>query len=126
MIFIVTLICVGILLVNQFVINTVYGELVSMGQEREELRTQVEEAKNLINRQEALEARWDELLANGMRDETSAESMVFTSLRETQFGHAFVGRRATPACPWTASGPSARRPTKAWPNCVSPWPARDR
>jgi hypothetical protein len=81
-IFIVTLICVGILIVNEFVINTVYGELVSLGKERDELRLEVEEAENLIARRASLERRWDELLANGMWNRGAAESKVFDSLRE--------------------------------------------
>lgn len=79
---IVTLACVGVLVVNKLVIDTVYGELKRLGEERQDLQVQVEDAENLLARQDALEARWNDLLANGMRDADTAGAVLRTSLRD--------------------------------------------
>lgn len=81
-IFIVTLICVGILIVNEFVINRVYGDLVRLGEDRATLETEVEDARNLVGRRQTLENAWEALLDNGMRDADTAGAVVRASLRD--------------------------------------------
>lgn len=81
-ILIVTLACVGILVVNQFVVNTVWDELKRLGTERDDLRQELDDATLLLQRYDAQQGKWAELLANGMRNRATAESKVMAGRRE--------------------------------------------
>jgi Tfp pilus assembly protein PilO len=81
-ILIVTLVCVGLLIVNEFIAKPVQDKLGEMEAERQQLQVDLEEAQVLMSNQGAMQRKWKTLVSDGLRNDAEAESKVLGALRE--------------------------------------------
>jgi Tfp pilus assembly protein PilO len=81
-IFIVTLICVGLLIVSEFVVDPVLDTLDEMEAQRRQLREELEEAQFLLANHGAMRRQWTALVSDGLRSNAQAESRVLGALRD--------------------------------------------
>ncbi len=81
-ILIVTLACVGLLVVSKFVVDPIQARLEEMEAERSRLHEELEEARFLLANQGAMQRKWKALVSDGLRNDAEAESKVLTALRE--------------------------------------------
>lgn len=82
MILIATLVCVGLLIVSEFIVDPVQGKLDEMEAERQQLQVELEEAQVLMSNRGAMQRRWNTLVSDGLRNDAEAESKVLGALRE--------------------------------------------
>jgi hypothetical protein len=81
-IFIATLVCVGLLVVSKFVVDPVQKRLDEMEAERQQLRVSLEEAQLLMGNRGAMQRKWKALVSDGLRNDAEAESKVLSALGE--------------------------------------------
>jgi len=81
-ILIVTLVCVGLLVANNFIFEPVQARLSDMEAEREQLLGDLSEADLLLDNQKRMQGKWKTLLADGLQSATEAESKVLSALRQ--------------------------------------------
>ncbi len=81
-IFAVTLVCVGLLIISEFVVDPVLARLDEMETQRRQLRDELEEAQFLLANHGAIQRKWRALVSDGLRSDAEAESKVLTALRE--------------------------------------------
>jgi len=81
-VFVVTLVCVGLLIVSEFVVDPVLARLDEMETQRRQLRDELEEAQFLLANHGAMQRKWRTLVSDGLRNDAEAESKVLTALRE--------------------------------------------
>jgi Tfp pilus assembly protein PilO len=81
-IFAVTLVCVGLLIISEFVVDPVLARLDEMETQRRQLRDELEEAQFLLANHGAMQRKWRALVSDGLRSDAEAESKVLTALRE--------------------------------------------
>jgi len=81
-IFVVTLVCVGLLIASEFVVDPVLAKLDEMETQRQHLQDELEEAQFLLANHGAMQRKWRALVSDGLRSDAEAESKVLTALRE--------------------------------------------
>ncbi|MDI6450682.1 hypothetical protein [Anaerobaca lacustris] len=81
-IFAVTLVCVGLLIISEFVVDPVLARLDEMETQRQQLQDELEEAQFLLANHGAMQRKWRALVSDGLRSDAEAESKVLTALRE--------------------------------------------
>ncbi len=81
-ILIVTLVCVGLLIVSEFMVDPVQEKLDEMEAERQQLQVELEEAQVLMSNQGAMQRKWNALVSDGLRNDAEAESKVLGDLWE--------------------------------------------
>lgn len=81
-IFVVTLVCVGLLIASEFVVDPVLARLDEMETQRQQLQDELEEAQFLLANHGAMQRKWRALVSDGLRSDAEAESKVLTALRE--------------------------------------------
>lgn len=81
-ILIVTLLCVGLLIVSKFVVDPVQARLDEMEAQRQQLQVDLEEAQVLMSNRSAMQRKWNTLVADGLRNDAEAESKVLSALGE--------------------------------------------
>ncbi len=81
-IFFVTLVCVGLLVVSKYVVDPVQAGLDEMEARRQQLQTDLEEARMLMSNRGAMQRKWNTLVADGLRNDAEAESKVLSDLGE--------------------------------------------
>lgn len=81
-IFVVTLVCVGLLIASEFVVDPVLAKLDEMETQRQQLQDELEEAQFLLANHGAMQRKWRALVSDGLRSDAEAESKVLTALRE--------------------------------------------
>jgi Tfp pilus assembly protein PilO len=81
-ILIVTLACVGLLIVNSFIIEPVQTRLTDMEAQRTQLLGELEEADLLLDNQRRMQAKWKELMSEGLRNASEVEGRVSSALTE--------------------------------------------
>jgi hypothetical protein len=81
-ILIVTLLCVGLLIVSKFVVDPVQARLDEMEARRQQLQGDLEEAQMLLGNRGTMQRKWNTLVADGLRNDAEAESKVLSALGE--------------------------------------------
>ena len=81
-ILIVTLLCVGLLIVSKFVVDPVQVRLDEMEAQRQQLQGDLEEAQMLLDNRGTMQRKWNTLVADGLRNDAEAESKVLGALGE--------------------------------------------
>lgn len=81
-ILLITLLCVGLLVVSKYVVDPVQARLDEMEARRQQLQTDLEEARMLMSNRGALQRKWNALVADGLRNDAEAESKVLRNLGE--------------------------------------------
>jgi len=81
-ILIVTLACVGLLVVNSFIITPVQTRLDNMEVERARLEGQIGEAKSLMDFRRDNRAKWRKLMSDGLQSASAVESRVSSALTD--------------------------------------------
>jgi Tfp pilus assembly protein PilO len=76
----VTLLVVGVFVLNSLVIRPGWRRLQAAESRKLELRAQVVEAQNLFERRRMLEQKWKKMLSDGLRSDADAESRVARAL----------------------------------------------
>ena len=74
--------CVGLLVVNKFVVEPVQAKLDGLEAQRQQLLGDLNEAELLIGNHRRMQAKWKAMLSHGLRSDTEAESRVLSALRE--------------------------------------------
>ena len=74
--------CVGLLVVNKFVVEPVQAKLDGLEAQRQHLLGDLNEAELLIGNHRRMQAKWKAMLSHGLRSDTEAESRVLSALRE--------------------------------------------
>lgn len=77
-----TFLVVGVLVLDRFILTPGWHRLQAAENQKQELRAQVVEAQNLIERRRILERKWQPLLSDGLRSDAEAESRVARALDE--------------------------------------------
>lgn len=81
-ILIATLACIGLFVVNKFVVEPVQAKLDEMEAQRQQLLGDLNEAELLIGNHRRMQKKWKAMLSDGLRNDTQAESRVLGALRE--------------------------------------------
>jgi len=81
-ILIVTLLCVGLLIVSKFVVDPAQARLDEMEAQRQQLQGDLEEAQMLLGNRGTMQRKWNTLVADGLRNDAEAESKVLSDLGE--------------------------------------------
>lgn len=81
-ILIVTLLCVGLLIVSKFVVDPAQARLDEMEAQRQQLQGDLEEAQMLLGNRGTMQRKWNTLVADGLRNDAEAESKVLGALGE--------------------------------------------
>ncbi len=81
-ILIVTLLSVGLLIANTFVIEPVLTRRDELESQRQQLLGDLSEAELLIGNHRRMQQKWNAMLSDGLRNDAEAESKVLASLRE--------------------------------------------
>ncbi len=81
-ILIATLVSVGFLIANTFVIDPVLARRDEMESQRQQLLGDLSEAELLIGNHRRMQQKWNSMLSDGLRNDTEAESKVLAALRE--------------------------------------------
>ncbi len=81
-ILIVTLLCVGLLIVSKFVVDPAQARLDEMEAQRQQLQGDLEEAQMLLGNRGTMQRKWNTLVADGPRNDAEAESKVLSDLGE--------------------------------------------
>jgi len=79
-ILIVTLVCVGLLILSEFVVDPLQNRLGEMEAERQQLQVNLEEAQLLMGNRGAMQRKWNSLVADGLGNDAEAESKVLRAL----------------------------------------------
>ncbi|MBN1507831.1 MAG: hypothetical protein JW955_13355 [Sedimentisphaerales bacterium] len=78
----VTLLAVGALVLDRFILTPALRQLDRTEGQKQELLAQLAEAQGLFERRGKLERRWKTMLSDGLRNDTEAESRVARALDE--------------------------------------------
>lgn len=81
-ILIATLVSVGLLIANTFIIDPVLAKRDEMESQRQQLLGDLSEAELLIGNHRRMQKKWNEMLSDGLRNDEEAESKVLAALRE--------------------------------------------
>jgi Tfp pilus assembly protein PilO len=81
-ILIATLVCVGLFVVNKFVVEPVQAKLDELESQRQQLMGDLNEGKLLIGNHRRMQGKWKAMLSDGLRNDAEAESRVLGALRE--------------------------------------------
>jgi Tfp pilus assembly protein PilO len=74
--------CVGLFVVNKFVVEPVQAKLDEMEAQRQQLLGDLNEAELLIGNHRRMQKKWKAMLSDGLRSDTEAESRVLGALRQ--------------------------------------------
>ena len=85
-ILVASLVCVGLLVVDKFVVEPLWDRLDELGAERQRLVGELNEAGLLISNHDRMDRKWKEMLSDGLRSDAEAESRVLGALREWSDG----------------------------------------
>jgi hypothetical protein len=77
---IVAVAAVGFLVASKFLIGPVADRLQQLEAQKQQLRVDLDEARNLFQRRRLLQKKWKTMLADGLRNEVEAESSVARAL----------------------------------------------
>ena len=77
-----TLLVVGALVMDKFVLTPSLRQLQATGNQRQELLAQLNEAQSLFERRGLLERKWKTMMSDGLRSDAEAESRVARALDE--------------------------------------------
>jgi len=77
-----TLLVVGALVLDRFVVTPVLGRLDATSSQRQELLAQLNEAQGLFASRGKLERKWRTMVSDGLRSDSEAESRVARALDE--------------------------------------------
>ena len=77
-----TLLVVGALVLDRFVVTPVMGRLDATSNQRQELLAQLNEAQSLVARRGMLERKWKTMVSDGLQNDAEAESRVARALDE--------------------------------------------
>jgi Tfp pilus assembly protein PilO len=77
-----TLACIGLFIVNRFVVEPVQAKLDELEAHRQQLLGDLNEAELLIGNHRRMQEKWKAMLSDGLRSDTEAESRVLGALRE--------------------------------------------
>ncbi len=78
----VTVIVVGALITDRFVLTPILSGLKQTEDKKQRLLAEVNEARSLFERRKLMERKWKTMLSDGLRSETEAESRVARALQE--------------------------------------------
>ena len=78
----VTVIVVGALITDRFVLTPILSGLKQTEDKKQRLLAEVNEARSLFERRRLMERKWKTMLSDGLRSETEAESRVARALQE--------------------------------------------
>ncbi len=78
----VTLLTVGALVLDRFILSPTLNRLDQLESEKQQLLAEVNEANNLIERRRLLERKWRAMLSDGLRSDADAESRIARALDE--------------------------------------------
>jgi len=81
-ILIVTLACVGLFVVNKFLVEPVQTKLDELEAQRQQLLGDLNEGDLLIGNHRRMQEKWKAMLYDGLRNDMEAESRVLGALRE--------------------------------------------
>lgn len=81
-ILIAALACIGLFVVNKFVVEPVQAKLGELKAQRQQLLGNLNEAELLIGNHRRMQEKWTAMLSDGLRNDTEAESRVLGALRE--------------------------------------------
>jgi Tfp pilus assembly protein PilO len=74
--------CVGLFVVNRFVVEPVQAKLDELEAQRQQLLGDLNEAELLIGNHGRMQKKWKAMLSDGLRSDTEAESRVLSALRQ--------------------------------------------
>jgi len=77
---IVTLVVVGALIADRFVLTPILNRLDQLETQKQDLLAELNEAQNLFERRRLLERKWKTMLSEGLRNDQEAESRVARAL----------------------------------------------
>jgi len=81
-ILIATLVSVGLLIANTFIIEPVLTKRDELESQRQQLLGDLSEAELLIGNHRRMQQKWNAMLSDGLRNDEEAESKVLAALRE--------------------------------------------
>lgn len=74
--------CVGLFVVNKFVVEPIQAKLDEMEAQRQQLLGDLNEAELLIGNHSRMQNKWKAMLSDGLRSDAEAESRVLGALRQ--------------------------------------------
>lgn len=81
-ILIAAIVCVGLFVSVKFIIDPVQAKRDELESQRQQLLGDLNEAELLIGNHVRMRRKWNEMLSDGLRNDTEAESRILAALRE--------------------------------------------
>lgn len=78
----VTLVVVGALIADRFVLTPILSGLEQTESKKQQLLAEVNEARSLFERRRLMERKWKTMLSDGLRSEAEAESRIARALQK--------------------------------------------